>query len=154
MNSDSPNLKAKFDDPNYLQEGEKLFIDKFTENLQVIKSVINFLKTDFFQMVEDIISTSEDGSLLAKKSKEYTGFKKFLFGSLEALDINVSDYIGKKVSQMILSLFRTTSGGLEVESIRKLGRIARGEDTYSPYYTMAADALIAVGSYVYHSLFH
>jgi len=123
MNSDSPGLKAKFDDPNYLLEGEQMFKDKFSENLQ---------------MVEDIISSVGNDNQLEKKSSEYTGFKKFLFGSLEALDINVSDYLG----------------GLEVDSIRKLARIARGEDVYSPYYTMAADALLAVGSYLYQSLFH
>ena len=44
-------------------------------------------------MVEDIVVASEDNSL-ERMSQEYTGFKKFLFGSLEALDINVSDYIG------------------------------------------------------------
>ena len=52
--------------------------DKFVENLL---------------MVEDIVVASEDNSL-ERMSQEYTGFKKFLFGSLEALDINVSDYIG------------------------------------------------------------
>ena len=46
-------------------------------------------------MVEDIVVASEDNSL-ERMSQEYTGFKKFLFGSLEALDINVSDYIGDK----------------------------------------------------------
>ena len=35
MNNDAPGLKAKFDDPNYLQEGEQMFRDKFSENLQV-----------------------------------------------------------------------------------------------------------------------
>ena len=35
MSSDSPALKAKFDDPNYLEEGEQMFKDKFSENLQV-----------------------------------------------------------------------------------------------------------------------
>merc|ERR1712083_559966 len=122
MNSDSPGLKAKFDDPNYLKEGEQMFKDKFTENLQ---------------MVEDIIASVGNDNQLEKKSSEYTGFKKFLFGSLEALDINVSDYLG----------------GLEVDSIRKLARIARGEDVYSPYYIMAADALLAVGSYLYQTIF-
>ena len=45
-------------------------------------------------MVEDIVTASGDGSL-ERKGQEYTGFKKFLFGSLEALDINVSDYLGE-----------------------------------------------------------
>lgn len=45
-------------------------------------------------MVEDIVSAAEDNTL-ERKSQDYTGFKRFLFGSLEALDINVSDYIGQ-----------------------------------------------------------
>ena len=48
-------------------------------------------------MVEDIISSVGNDNQLEKKSSEYTGFKKFLFGSLEALDINVSDYLGKNI---------------------------------------------------------
>ena len=47
-------------------------------------------------MVEDIISSVGSDNQLEKKSSEYTGFKKFLFGSLEALDINVSDYLGNR----------------------------------------------------------
>ena len=38
MNNDAPGLKAKFDDPNYLQEGEQMFRDKFSEYLQVNKN--------------------------------------------------------------------------------------------------------------------
>ena len=53
--------------------------EKFVENLK---------------MVEDIVSAAEDNTL-ERKSQDYTGFKRFLFGSLEALDINVSDYIGQ-----------------------------------------------------------
>ena len=49
-------------------------------------------------MVEDIISSVGNDNQLEKKSSEYTGFKKFLFGSLEALDINVSDYLGITVT--------------------------------------------------------
>ena len=56
-----------------------------------------------------------------------------------------------KEKYLIVNIFK---GGLEVDSIRKLARIARGEDVYSPYYTMAADALLAVGSYLYQSMFH
>merc|ERR1711942_385451 len=118
----NPELRERFSDSDYIAESEQIFRDKFTENLR---------------MVEDIVNAAENNSL-EKKSKEFTGFKKFLFGSLEALDINVSDYLG----------------GLEVNSIQKLARIARGEDTYSPYYIMAADAIIAVGSYLYQSMFH
>ena len=49
-------------------------------------------------MVEDIVTAAEDNTL-ERKSQDYTGFKRFLFGSLEALDINVSDYIGQLFSQ-------------------------------------------------------
>ena len=48
-------------------------------------------------MVEDIVVAAEDNTL-ERKSQDYTGFKRFLFGSLEALDINVSDYIGQLFS--------------------------------------------------------
>ena len=48
-------------------------------------------------MVEDIVEAAEDNTL-ERKSQDYTGFKRFLFGSLEALDINVSDYIGQLFS--------------------------------------------------------
>merc|ERR1712109_290716 len=121
LGSAAPEVKSRFSDPQYLLENEDVFREKFVENLK---------------MVEDIVEAAEDNTL-ERKSQDYTGFKRFLFGSLEALDINVSDYIG----------------GLEVKSVQKLARIARGEDVYSPYYTMAADALIAVGSYLYQSIF-
>ena len=53
--------------------------EKFIENLKI---------------VEDVVMAAEDNTL-ERKSQDYTGFKRFLFGSLEALDINVSDYIGQ-----------------------------------------------------------
>ena len=40
-------------------------------------------------------------------------------------------------------------GGLEIESIKHLGRLARGEDRMSPYYSMIAEALIGLGSIVF-----
>ena len=46
-------------------------------------------------MVEDIITSFGDDGDQLTKSKESTGFQKFLFSSLETLDIDVSDYIGK-----------------------------------------------------------
>ena len=76
----TPDRKSKFSDPDYLPEGEKMFREKFSENLQ---------------MVEDIITTFGDENTLEKSSQEATGFKKFLFSSLEALDIDVTDYVGK-----------------------------------------------------------
>ena len=45
------------------------------------------------QVVEDVIETL-DGSPV-KKSSEYTGFKKFLFGCLESLNIDVSSFMGE-----------------------------------------------------------
>ena len=76
----SPGQKSKFSDPQYLPEGEEMFREKFSENLL---------------MVEDIITTFGDESKLEKSAKEAKGFKKFLFTTLEAMDIDVSDYIGR-----------------------------------------------------------
>merc|ERR1711992_278292 len=113
-------LDAKFDDPNYVSNGEEMFREKFSE---------------YLQMVEDIIS-SFGGEDKLQKSMESTGFQKFLFSSLEALDIDVSDYIG----------------GLELQSIKQLGRLARGEDRLSPYYAMVADAIIGLGSILFQAV--
>ena len=78
MVDSTPETKSKFNDPNYIPEGEEMFREKFSENLQ---------------MVEDIItSVADDDHTL--KAKESTGFQKFLFTSLEALDIDVTDYVG------------------------------------------------------------
>jgi len=121
MVNSNPETKSKFSDPNYVTDGEEMFREKFSENLQ---------------MVEDIISSLGDEDKLTKSAQESTGFKKFLFSSLEALDIDVTDYIG----------------GLEMNSIRRLGRLARGEDSLSPYYSMVADAIIGLGSILYETL--
>merc|ERR1712008_301831 len=94
-----PVAKERFSDPDYLLESEDMFREKFVENLQ---------------MVEDIVASVDDNSL-ERKSEEYTGFRKFLFGALKALDLNVSDYIG----------------GLDVSSVRSLTRTAQGEDPMS-----------------------
>jgi len=119
MLNTTPEMKAKFDEPDYIRENEILLKEKFSE---------------YFKIIEDIIETL-DGSPV-KKSSEYTGFKKFLFGSLEAVDIDVSSFLGD----------------LEVGPLRHLGRIARGEDSSSPLYSMIADGIIAVGSYIYNTL--
>jgi len=116
----SPETKSKFADPNFVSDNEAMFREKFSENLQ---------------MVEDIITSFGDEEDRVEKSQEYSGFQRFLFTSLEALDIDVSDYIG----------------GLEIDSIKHLGRLARGEDRMSPYYSMIADALIGLGSLVFGS---
>ena len=65
-----------------------------------IKTTISCSREKFVEnlkMVEDIVVAAEDNTL-ERKSQDYTGFKRFLFGSLEALDINVSDYIGQLFS--------------------------------------------------------
>eukprot|EP00090_Calanus_glacialis_P025352 TRINITY_DN3958_c0_g1_i1.p1 TRINITY_DN3958_c0_g1~~TRINITY_DN3958_c0_g1_i1.p1 ORF type:complete len:187 (-),score=31.81 TRINITY_DN3958_c0_g1_i1:83-598(-) len=116
MFNTSPEMKAKLDEPDYIEENEVMLREKFSE---------------YFKIIEDIIETL-DGSPV-KKSSEYTGFKKFLFGSLESVDIDVSSFLGD----------------LEVGPLRKLGRIARGEDSSSHLYSMIADGIIAVGSYIY-----
>ena len=45
------------------------------------------------QIIEDIVDTIDGQSLT--KSSDYTGFKKFLLGCLEALDIDVSRFMGE-----------------------------------------------------------
>ena len=62
------------------------------KNLSFIQHREKFVEN--LKMVEDIVTAAEDNTL-ERKSQDYTGFKRFLFGSLEALDINVSDYIGQ-----------------------------------------------------------
>ena len=123
-------------------KGEEMFREKFSENLQ---------------MVEDIITTFGDENSLEKSAQEATGFKKFLFSSLEALDIDVSDYVGKDdfhfSSNWIINPTKTFSGNLEMASIKQLGRLARGEDRLSPYYNMAADAVLAFGSILFDLFF-
>merc|ERR1712203_825141 len=94
LGSASAEVKSRFSDPGYLIESEEVFREKFVENLR---------------MVEDIVTAAEDNTL-ERKSQDYTGFKRFLFGSLEALDINVSDYIG----------------GLEVRSVQRLAPDSAG----------------------------
>ena len=133
----SPERKSKFSDPAFLPEGEKMFREKFSENLQ---------------MVEDIITTFGDENQLEKSTSEATGFKKFLFSSLEALDIDVTDYIGewtRDITRRQLSLIINNLGNLEMNSIKHLGRLARGEDSLSPYYDMAADGIIALANILF-----
>jgi len=119
LGSAAPEVKSRFSDPQYLLENEEVFREKFVENLK---------------MVEDIVEAAEDNTL-ERKSQDYTGFKRFLFGSLEALDINVSDYIG----------------GLEVKSVQKLARIAQGEDSMSGLYNIIADGIITVSSFIFNN---
>ena len=44
------------------------------------------------------------------------------------------------------------AGGLELQSIKQLGRLARGEDRLSPYYAMVADAIIGLGSILFQAV--
>lgn len=138
MLDSSPETKSKFADPNYATDSEAMFREKFSENLQ---------------MVEDIITSFGDDADRVEKSQEYSGFQKFLFTSLETLDIDVSDYIGKnfKIFPKSFSPHCLFVGGLEIDSIKHLGRLARGEDRMSPYYSMIAEALIGLGSIVFGS---
>lgn len=138
MLDSSPETKSKFADPNYVTDSEAMFREKFSENLQ---------------MVEDIITSFGDDTDRVEKSQEYSGFQKFLFTSLETLDIDVSDYIGtyNKISLISHSLLVLFLGGLEIDSIKHLGRLARGEDRMSPYYSMIAEALIGLGSIIFGS---
>merc|ERR1711963_836864 len=84
----SPEMKSKSEEPSYYTDGEAMFREKFSENLQ---------------MVEDIITSFGDDGNQLTKSKESTGFQKFLFSSLETLDIDVGLYrwAGDRVYQKI-----------------------------------------------------
>ena len=42
-------------------------------------------------------------------------------------------------------------GGLEISSVQRLARIARGEDPMSGIYTMIADGIISFASFLYAS---
>merc|ERR1712037_1007870 len=119
LGSASAEVKSRFSNPQDLAATEELFREKFIENLKI---------------VEDVVMAAEDNTL-ERKSQDYTGFKRFLFGSLEALDINVSDYIG----------------GLEVRSVQRLTRIAQGEDSMSGLYNVITDGIMAVSSFIFNN---
>merc|ERR1711983_642281 len=91
--------------------------------------------TKYFQIVEDIVDTFDGTGL--KKSSEYTGFQRFLLGCLESLDIDVTHFIGS----------------LELRRVQQLGDIARGTDPNSGMYNAIADAIIALGTFLYESIF-
>jgi len=106
-------VRERFSDPDFYTENEELFRSKFTE---------------YMRMLEDVVIKAEDGSF-ERDRKEFTGTKKFFFGLLEALDVDVSDYVG----------------GLEVESVREVARISSGEDSMSGLYNMIADSIMTLG---------
>ena len=49
-----------------------------------------------------------------------------------------------RLRHLLTSITLLCSGNLELNSIKHLGRLARGEDRLSPYYDMAADGLLAL----------
>merc|ERR1712029_499530 len=119
MNS-APEVKAKFDAPDFVENNEEMLKEEFS---------------NYFQIIEDIV-TSFNGEPL-QKSSEYSGFQKFLLGCLESLDIDVTKFIGQ----------------LELRRVQQLGEIARGTDPNSGMYNAIADAIIAMGTFLYESLF-
>merc|ERR1719420_711127 len=58
----SPEMKSKSEEPSYYTDGEAMFREKFSENLQ---------------MVEDIITSFGDDGDQLTKSKESTDFRNF-----------------------------------------------------------------------------
>ena len=58
-----------------------------------------------------------DGQSLTKSS-DFTGFKKFLLGCLEALDIDISRFMGKFVRDLVCDL--TLISYLKLEIIPRL----------------------------------
>merc|ERR1712012_953052 len=120
MTSAAPEIKAKFDAPDFIETNEEMLKEEFTK---------------YFQIIEDIVATFNGESM--KKSSEYTGFQRFLLGCLESLDIDVTKFIGQ----------------LELRRVQQLGEIARGTDPNSGMYNAIADAIIAMGTFLYESLF-
>ena len=51
------------------------------------------MRITLIQIIEDIVETVESKEIT--KSDDFTGFKKFLLGCLEALDIDISRFMGK-----------------------------------------------------------
>ena len=54
------------------------------------------------QIIEDIVDTVDGQSLT--KSSDFTGFKKFLLGCLEALDIDISRFMGTFIRDLVCDL--------------------------------------------------
>merc|ERR1712179_453830 len=77
MTNSAPEIKAKFDTPDFVENNEEMLKDEFIK---------------YFQIVEDIVDTFDGTGL--KKSSEYSGFQRFLLGCLESLDIDVTRFIG------------------------------------------------------------
>merc|ERR1712062_551582 len=119
MVNSKPEIRAKFDSPDFVENNEAMLKDEFSK---------------YFQIIEDIVDTIEGQALT--KSDDYTGFKKFLLGCLESLDIDVSRFMGE----------------IEISKVKRMGEIARGEAANSQMYSMIADAIIAAGTFIYNSV--
>ena len=57
---------------------------------------------------------------------------------------------GERREKIERTLIINHLGNLEMNSIKQLGRLARGEDRLSPYYDMATDAIIAVANILFN----
>merc|ERR1712025_712631 len=77
MTNSAPEIKAKFDSPDFVENNEEMLKEEFTK---------------YFQIVEDIVDTFDGTGL--EKSSEYSGFQRFLLGCLESLDIDVTRFFG------------------------------------------------------------
>merc|ERR1711936_22054 len=119
MANSKPEIQAKFDSPDFVENNEVMLKEEFSK---------------YFQIIEDIVDTVDRQSLT--KSSDYTGFKKFLLGCFEALDIDISRFMGD----------------IELSKVKRMGEIARGEAPNSPMYSMIADAIIAAGTFIYNSV--
>ena len=96
MVNSQPEIRAKFDSPDFVENNEAMLQDEFSKYFQVRNSVQPSHRrtvTNYDQIIEDIVETIDGQSLT--KSSDYTGFKKFLLGCLEALDIDVSRFMGE-----------------------------------------------------------
>merc|ERR1711997_565647 len=119
MVNSQPEIRAKFDSPDFVENNEAMLQEEFSK---------------YFQIIEDIVDTIDGQSLT--KSSDYTGFKKFLLGCLEALDIDISRFMGE----------------IEISKVKMMGAVARGEAPNSQLHSMIADAIIAAGTFIYNSL--
>lgn len=77
MRNSAPEIRAKFDAPDFVENNEEMLRQEFS---------------NYFQIIEDIVETFNGDSI--KKSTDYTGFPRFLIGCLESLDIDVTKFIG------------------------------------------------------------
>merc|ERR1719391_84557 len=92
MNS-APEVRAKFDAPDFVENNEEMLKEEFS---------------NYFQIIEDIV-TSFNGEPL-QKSSEYSGFQKFLLGCLESLDIDVTQFIGDLELERVQQLGKIARG--------------------------------------------